>query len=505
MISLSDVACFNKILYKNNKSQYVNIYNIVRSNTNTCTKLHGGAKKDKQKNKQKDKQKKQKDKNQDNHQDKYLSKLYAYEKGNAIIQFIENSKLEKIIEELPNMLYDTSTFCDKIIGQGMMGQVYIPGNGSTAPAIKLGNRYIELPIVIKRANVPNYFSIKIIDDKLYIWAYRNLTTELLILIYTNQLWYEKRSPNLPLMLGWGLCKSCDCNMRSNENPSNENPSTNDEKILINHIITERHGLDKEIEIKLDGYYEDPIWHPNQKNNIFKSNIATLRSLITYLLFTNHDDRSRLPNGIEVNIVKLLDQLTIQYLVTHSMLSRNNITIADMHSDNLFIHWLNEKSYMGDEMIGRAKYIIYEYQKGKYIKVKTYGLLLKIGDVGGSIVRPRKNVYILGQANELETNYHIVDQIITPNNGAHWFLYFYRSNLPLRLAEKTLAYKILSKYPYSELQVPVISDKQLEDMLTPIEMLNKYATDYMIDADKIKDLQLQEHQQGDGSNVIYVKY
>jgi len=216
-------------------------------------------------------------------------------------------------------------------------------------------------------------------------------------------------------------------------------------------------------------------------------LATLSNLLRYIFLTKKENEVGLPNGKKVNIIKLVDNLCISYLHTHNLLQKNNIILSDMHSSNIFIHWLNDNSYLDDEYVGDTKYIYYKFDK-KIIKIETFGMLLKIGDVGTSIVIPNKNVTILGQAVEPEKNLHLLEQLIKPNREVFYFLTHLKYQLPFSIYKKTVAYKILSTYPYNEImnRFP-IGHALLEKMLMPNELLDCYEKYHVSKIDKQKNV------------------
>lgn len=381
------------------------------------------------------------------------------QKKQNLISFIKNSSFEKIKEELPKILFDNVTYCDKFLGRGMMGEVIESAVGNTMN-IKTGNITITIPVVIKKANEDGNFDIKTINNNLYIYSYRNLVGEAIILTYISELWHKKVSPHLPLMVGYGSC--------------------NKDNIIIDKIITERHGLDHKVKTKITGFYPDPFWHPDPEydpNNLyFDSTLATLNALFNYIYLTRKGESVTLPNSVQCNIVELCDYLTISYLCTRDLLQKHKITLADMHPGNLFIHWLNDNSYMGDKNIGHIKTIIYKHKK-HYIKIKTFGLILKVGDVGASIIVPKPNVFILGQACDLEKTYPILEHIIKPNGEI--FPEIFSFILPTSLYQKTIAYKIMSTYPYSEIKHWNMPYKLLDATLSASDMLDHFS-DYFVD-------------------------
>jgi hypothetical protein len=403
---------------------------------------------------------------------KYTEKIKNIQNGGKnksstytdIIDFIMTEPIKKIINDLPRILVDEKNWCDKIIGEGMMGKVSISEIGNTVE-FKLKDKNIIIPVVTKKARQAGIFGMKIIKKKLYIYSYENIVTEALILLFTRKIWHKMISPHLPLIIGFG---SCDKNINT----------------ILDTIITERHGLDEPVEIKKDGYIETPLIFPEyNREHENKSTLATLYELMIYINLKKKGNSVILPNSETCDIIELCDYLTISYLHTHDLLLKNNITLYDMHNSNIFIHWLNKNSYMGDKNIQNIKYIIYKFND-KYIKIKTFGLILKIGDIGASILQPRTDIVILGLAGgDIEKHYNLVDQLVKPNYTCHKFLYNIQSSLSTNLYEKTIAYKILSSYPYAEInRYKTIQYNLLYDMLTPYEMLEKYEK-YIIDKPK----------------------
>jgi hypothetical protein len=66
-----------------------------------------------------------------------------------IVNFIKNSNKKTIVKKLFDLIYDT-TYCPIILGQGTAGKVYLPEINKTFP-YKIGNKIIQLPIVVKVA------------------------------------------------------------------------------------------------------------------------------------------------------------------------------------------------------------------------------------------------------------------------------------------------------------------------------------------------------------------
>ena len=155
--------------------------------------------------------------------------------------------------------------------------------------------------------------------------------------------------------------------------------------------------------------------------------------------------------------------------------------------NVFIHWLNNKSYMGNKNISKIKNIIYKINN-KYIKIKTYGLILKMGDIGNACMKINNNVYLFSNHNkslDFDQNYQLINEVLKPNfSSLLTLLLDIRDNIPYYIYKKTVAFNILTNEPYDQeyegnLHMYHINNKYL----TGNELLEKYSK-YYIDKPKI---------------------
>jgi len=401
--------------------------------------------------------------------DKYEFKYIGYQTGGNtldIVEFINSMNNDVTDQELLSILKN-QTYCNKILGSGVFGFVYVPLVSNVMQVTTSSNKKINMNIVVKKANQDGDFFVKNFDKKIYIYGNLNITMEAIVLAYINKLWHKKLSPHLPFMIGYSNCN---------------------DKMFVDQIITERHGLLKNIEINVNGYDGSVLlWGNSQNDTIFDTNLATLFDLIKYILITKKGNNVELPNGKKVNIIKLIDYLCISYIHTHNLLHKNNIIISDMHHQNIFIHWLNKDSYLDDLYIGDTKYIYYKINN-KIIKIETFGILLKIGDIGTSIVIPNKNVTILGQSVNPEKNLYLLEQMIKPNYSEFSFFSNFKYSLPFSIYKKTIMFKILSTYPYNEIaQYLPSQDILLKKLLTPDELLNHYDKYTVPKIDKHKNI------------------
>ena len=389
---------------------------------------------------------------------------YGGADDNNIVDFIKKSSTNTIKTGLLNLLRNDK-YCKKILGEGIMGSVYLTQISNTG-TIVVGNKSITVPVVVKSAKNSDEIYFNVIKNILYIYAYRNITMEAIILSYTNDLWYKKKTPHLPLMIGYSACNSK----------------------YVNIILTERHGLDTAIKIEKDKINTQDLFHPKAvKNNT--SFINTLASLLKYI-FSQRKENITLPNGIKCNFAELFDYICISYIHTHNLLQENNIYLTDMHGENIFIHWLGENSYMGNKYIGDTKKITYKI-KNKMFQIKTFGFIIKVGDVGSSIVRPKKNVIILGQGNNLEKNYVLLDFMLKKNFLVNNFIFSNKCRIPLYLFEQTVIYKIMNTYPYNNTSwMNGLNEAQTSLLLTPEKLLDFYS-EYQVDKIDAKSLVVEE--------------
>lgn len=365
-------------------------------------------------------------------------------------------------------MLENVSLCNVFLGQGASGFVIIPGNKKTLPYM-VGDKTIQLPIVLKMENVPqnnigHYFGLDILNDRLYISGEGGITTEALILMLIEKL--RTKTVHLPLLLGYATC------------------ITNS---MVSSISTLKYGLDELIKIDLSDKISDEkdLWFRNVKiNKTFTSRIATLTDLFDYIYFSkNKDDTVILPNDIKCNISELYDYICISYLATYKLLTENNIFPRDMHGNNIFIQWLDDTSYYNDTNIKNLKHIIYKVGN-KFFKIKTFGFIIIFGDTGRFIIKVRDDITLIGEAIDIKSNYSRYDKLMkeTPNNMD--FIYYNINSLSQKQFRKTVAYKIMNTEPYCDLPRETSNFfgknlSYLDNMLSTTELLDFYYEKYGI--------------------------
>lgn len=380
-----------------------------------------------------------------------------------IMKFIDNNDIKQIKKKLSENMGINTTYCDKLIGKGGIGNVYIQGVGPTMK-ISIHEKTITVPVVVKKAKIQGKFKMSIINNILYIYSYKDLTCEAIILQYAMKLWYDKITPHVPLMIGYSKCGDFDT--------------------LVDTIVTEKQGLDYTIDLEIDGFARKSLFHNKQYNEPFRSTLATLEDLLYYIDVNKNADQILLPNHSVCNIVELIDYFTISFLHTSMLLfDACKMVMNDMHAGNFFIHWLNENSYLGSKSISDVKEIYYNVDDVIFA-VKTFGIILKLGDIGSCLLNPKPDVFILGQGINLKQTYPLVEYHKHP--GITSFITFTSilKLLSYELAQKTKMWQIIMSSPYNEIVLGnPVSDFIVKRLLTPKQLLLKYFMDYSVSEQK----------------------
>jgi hypothetical protein len=213
----------------------------------------------------------------------------------------------------------------------------------------------------------------------------------------------------------------------------------------------KYGLNEEVIIDKTGkiFDEYAMWHkPHQEpTEIWKSTVATLVDLFSYIHYAKKNNSVTFPNGIKCNdISELFDFISISYLATHHLLTENNIYPCDMHAGNVFIHWLDDNSYYDGKCIKNVEEIIYKVNN-KYYKTKTFGFVMILGDTGTFMINAKKDVKIIGQIWDINKNYKLIDRRMQPEYSNADFMFRNYNFLTPSEFGKTVAYEILNSEPY----------------------------------------------------------
>lgn len=349
---------------------------------------------------------------------------------------IKNSPINEIKNIIYNFIDKYSVFCDEYLGEGYFGKVTTPMFGPTIKVIYSKSEMNVCTAVKQAKYTEGQFRTHINKDAIFFISDRSMTSESIILFMISKLWFEKRSPHLPLLLGIDVCKTSD-------------------PYSISRIVIERHGAIP--------------WHNGiRKQTIMKSNIidnfcdqkgdiitdlSTVKSLLEYIQMYKYNDNLmiKLPNDQKVYLPDLIDYMYISFAHTDYILQKElGLTLSDQHAANIYIHWLSKKSYVGDRNISNLHTIYYQIGNNKYIKCNTYGILIKIGDVGTSVMVPRENVYIIGDSVMSNTMFtsSSMKKFNTPKPSYNDMFLNIITIMPIEVLLKTSVFKLFMKKPYS---------------------------------------------------------
>lgn len=144
---------------------------------------------------------------------------------------------------------------------------------------------------------------------------------------------------------------------------------------------------------------------DRQGNKKKLYMATLHDLFIYISKKRQKMHIILPNDKKVYIPTLLDSILISYLHTAALLwKKYKMIVTDQHLGNMFIQWLDKRSYYDEKNIGHIKKIYYKIGK-EYLGIETNEMLFKLGDLGVCRLSPKKGVFIAGVGRKNNNRYN----------------------------------------------------------------------------------------------------
>lgn len=291
--------------------------------------------------------------------------------------------------------------CEVILGEGMFGSVSRP-NYSAFALIDVKNKKVEIKTVLKKLKLSNDMQFghtiitkNAIDEHIEKIVPSDMKTfvknqkfpkeihvffsdnhdphcEYILLAFASKLWYDKITPHVPFMVVPMSCGS-----------SNS----------LNSFLLEANGLP----VKIKTMYKTASLYLQNPALYNLSYCETLYKLIEFMTNTGDSNTCVLPNGELVNISTFIDHISISYLFTYQQLIHKiGMVLQDQHLNNIFMYWLDSNSYMGSTFIGKLKNIVYEIDTSTQFLINVPGVLLKIGDIGASILKPRDDVIVVGE-------------------------------------------------------------------------------------------------------------
>lgn len=389
-----------------------------------------------------------------------------------IINLLENGTREEIEKNILNEIYNLSSYCDTVIGQGAFGKISIPSLGETLQ-VRIEDDVVTIPIVTKKAMTKGDFFIDQLEDDdntLVLNSDNNITCEALILHVLSKAWYKSLNIHLPFLIGFGIC---DNTVRG-----------------VSQIILEKCGLSKRIIVDRNSYFGNPF-NLTISENIKKTFLTNVDGLIEYMMINKRIERDKLtnekkimctlPNNENVEFVEIIDNICIFYLHTcYFLWERFGLTLGDQHTENIFVHWINRMSRCGKRKLNGLKYINYDTKNDRgHIKIDTHGMIFKIGDIGVSIMNIRKDVMIIGNL----TNANNLGKAIKYKKKCYcyWdFIFDILKCCPKEIFDLTIINKIIQKHNISLKYIPFVGldSKYINDFPDELSILNDPLYDYM---------------------------
>lgn len=384
-------------------------------------------------------------------------------KNRDVVDFLDNASFDEIKKKLfYNM--NNKKYCNRTIGEGSFGKVYVQSVGDVVEVNISNNKnkekIVKIPVVIKKGKNEGNYSIFKKGEITYITGNLNITLEAIILSFANKL--INKIPHLPRLIGYSMCNN-------NENVTN--------------IVVERYGTKEKIKTKKNKDIFDIykyMFGDEETNDMDLDYISTIYDLQLYVNKMLKGDEIILPNKRKCNIGELYDYITISIMMTHEFLGKTGIYVGDLHTGNIFIQWLDENSYYDEKCIENVENIIYEFGN-KLIKIKTFGFIIKFGDIGMSFIK-RKNYHIYGQLNETSNYNHIlqVDKILDVKFLFLYFFYDFISNNNNEINKKTSIYNLLELDPYDKYKnIAYFKLGDLDKMKSYEYIIDKYFSKYFV--------------------------
>ena len=291
-----------------------------------------------------------------------------------IINFLKNNNnktiKDKIITEIAGLTYA----CQDKIGEGYFGKVYtplIPNVGT----IKLKNdTYTYVPIAVKEVTHNGVFDFVDTKKRLYLYSDRELTCEAMLLYFISKYWYESKCPYAPFLVSVHKC------------------FTDNQSALIDHLVTERHGIFESYDSFSQGVHI--VGNGNTMDSTHK--LETFYNLL-HAGFDKYDDKYNF--NIELmnakfNLIDMIDNLMLHTLIYMDYCTKHGLILVDQHLNNIFVSWINDTTTIGGKKMKPVKNIYYTIGKNEHIEAPVNLIIPKIGDVGSSVLKMRDDLWIV---------------------------------------------------------------------------------------------------------------
>ncbi|AYV76157.1 MAG: hypothetical protein Terrestrivirus4_205 [Terrestrivirus sp.] len=411
-----------------------------------------------------------------------LSKLFE-------LLFFESKKtdgqrlVELLKNKIPLFMSNVNGYCEEKLGSGFFGDV-VSNTISGSVEVEIKNKKIPMDVAIKKIrSQTGTFDVIKHEDNIIVYSDNELSCEAIFFMLVSELWIREITPHVPYLIGAGKCDTVS-NSNHIDTAQNISPLKPD-TLLINRFVIERHGLLKSITIHNKGI--NPFI--NDVPRITKTYLNNLMDLMKYVCLNRRHNKALLPNNIQCDIVELLDGYFISFLHTAHLLWKNyKITLLDQHSRNIFIHWIDKQTYMGTKPLNNIKYIYYKLtnSKNKYIRIPTFGTLLKIGDLGSCISNPVNNLFIVGDLPQVDDSLKHIHKYKTQLPMYIDFMLNINFGLPTDIYDQTIIGKIFHQELFKDLVIYDGYMSNVDKYPSPYDLLlynpvfDKYRVNSIID-------------------------
>jgi len=378
-----------------------------------------------------------------------------------IIDYLNKNTNKEIKENIANKIIEISQLCEDKIGEGFFGRVYTPLISPIATITINKKLSVRFPIVVKESkHTEGNFYILDGKKRMYIYSDRDLTAESIILFFISKFWYNTSFPYGPFLVS---IHSCGAN----------------KNVLVDKLVTERHGYYYTVETVHTG-----INLVGELDNSF-SKLETVGALLETALNkcdNNYNFILQLYNKkLKFNIVELVNYIVLHFLISVDYCTRKGLILTDQHIHNIFISWLASGTInIGNKHMISVTDIYYKLDNSTIIKAPLKNILIKLGDIGSSVLKLRNDLWIIGDViKEQDVISHVekyfdkyIPSYMTLFNGLH-------DILPHDMFSKSVLHDIytdkhISKYTH--LTGYVDPDKYP----TASDLLYRYFTEYIVE-------------------------
>lgn len=382
----------------------------------------------------------------------------------SVTKLLNDFNPETFEGELNKNIQSQVKYVSDILGEGAFGVVYTQNIGQFI-IYNVKGKEIILKVAIKKIKsigepILIHFDKKTIDidikeflnektekqlkkvdyNDIYVYSSdKHPNGEFIILSLLSKLWYDGLNPHVNFMLF---------------------PLSINEKYLMDGFAIERCGLDNPINYDIKN-----VSFPLNSHKNVQTRLETVAELLIFCLNICDNSYNVKNNFVgNFNMVDLINELLLSYLFAYQHIyEKTNVTMIDLHSNNLMIKFIDEHSFIGNHKLSDYDSVCYELNDKYYVRMDKF--ILKFGDVGFSVYK-KNNFVVVGDSIEYkEFKKVFVDRLMYYIE----FLTNLKDMLPFNLFKKTICHDILEK-EFGDFSI--FSGAKL-DQIKPYELVKKY--------------------------------